>query len=111
MNETTSATPPTQNTAPKKTRKRRTFSPSTPREIDPEIKALQEEHKRRVIELRNRRRSAALLKTILDKRLAQMTDEDKNKLADTLRSCSTLPLPPTKSPAIPDCLKTGNHPA
>lgn len=94
MNKATSSSPAaTEPAAPKKTRKRRASSTATPREIDPEIKTLQEEHKRRVAELRNRRRSAALLKTILDKRLAQLTDEDKNKLADALRQCSTPTIP------------------
>ena len=57
--------------------------------IDPAIIELKRQHKENVAKFRHNKASAKLLKTILEKRLPQMTQEDKNKLADVLIPCTT----------------------
>ena len=95
---------------------------ASPKKLDPEIAALRDEHKGRVADLRVKKRSAAVLKTILEKRLPTMTMGDRQKLMDELalnvtpsipillEKPTVLPsqlpkpvekLPPTPKPAVP----------
>ena len=65
----------------------------TPRVIDPEIQRLRDEHNEAVKALHDKRRSAGILKTIIDKRLSQMTLNDRTQLFDALREIVTPALP------------------
>ena len=58
--------------------------PSKPRVIDPGIAAIHAEAKARVAEYRKLSRSGRILKTILEKRLAQLTAGDQQALFDKL---------------------------
>ncbi len=68
--------------------------PSAPRVMDPEIVALRKAHNANVKALHTRRASAKLLATILNKRLAQMTQDDRSKLFDALAKTETPKLLP-----------------
>ena len=87
MNESTSIETATGPANPK--RKRRAATPRSPRNIDPGIAAIHAEAAAKVKEYRKTQGSARVLKTILGKRLSQMTQEDKNKLFAALKECAT----------------------
>jgi hypothetical protein len=70
-----------------------TKAPKAPRSLDPEIKQLREQHKPAVADMKRRRASNALLKTILEKRLPSLIDQDKEKLFDYLAGIITPSLP------------------
>lgn len=53
-------------------------------QIDPEIEAIRKRANKEVQEYLRRRRSAAILETIINKRLPQLTQLDKDKLYDAL---------------------------
>ena len=84
MIEQTNTPPVTQPAKPinRKTPKARKLS--KPRVIDPGIAAIHAEAKQKVAEYRKTSASGRLLKTILEKRLAQLTVDDRQKLFDTL---------------------------
>lgn len=56
-----------------------------PRTIDPEVTAIRKEATSKVKELHRARASARLLKTILEKRLAKLTQQDRESLFDYLK--------------------------
>jgi hypothetical protein len=72
---------------PRAPRKKR--GPSKPRVIDPGIAAIHAEAKAKVVEYRKLGASGRILKTILEKQLAQLTAEDRQKLFDELRGSCT----------------------
>lgn len=74
-------------------RKRKSTTSRGPRTVDPDVLAIRAEATRKVKELHKSRASAKLLKTILDKRLAQLMDNDKMKLFDALKDIVTPSLP------------------
>lgn len=67
-------------------------SPKT-KQICPEITALRDEHKAKVADLKVKKKSAAVLKTILEKRLPTMTMGDRQKLMDELALNTTPSIP------------------
>ncbi len=85
-------TPPT-----KRTRKPRIAItlgiPRAPRRIDPGIKEIHDFAKAKVAQYRSAQASAKILATILNKRLAQLTDDDKGRLRAALDQVVTPPLP------------------
>ena len=78
---------------PKPSRKRRSTSPRSPRVLDPGVAAIHAEAKAKVAEYRRAQASGGILKTIIDKRLAQLTDNDRQKLYDALKELVTPALP------------------
>lgn len=85
----------TQPTAPAKRKRVKSSAPRAQRVIDPGIAELRRQHNDAVAALKDKRRSAAVLKTILDKGLAQLTNDDKNTLFDFLKQTVTPALPIT----------------
>ena len=77
-------------------RKRKAATPRAPRVIDPGIAAIHTAAKAEVLNYRRKQASARLLATIITKRLAQLTTEDRNKLADALCDSTTPTLTPTQ---------------
>ena len=77
----------------KRTRKRKAVA-AKPRVIDPGIAALRAEHAAKVNEYRKTDASKRLLRTILEKRLSQLTTADREKLFDALKLNTTPPLIP-----------------
>ena len=68
--------------------------PSKPRVIDPGIAAIHAEAKAKVAEYRKRTASGRILKTIVEKRLAQLTGIDKQVLFDELaKTCTQILIP------------------
>jgi hypothetical protein len=76
--------------AARATRKKK--GPSKPRVIDPGIASIHAEAKAKVAEYRKLTASGRILKTILEKRLAQLTPGDKQKLFDELAGSCTAKL-------------------
>lgn len=74
-------------------RAKRKATARLPRVNDPGIVKLREQHAQRVSDYRQKSASARILKTILEKRLAQLTMVDKETLFDALRLCVTPGLP------------------
>lgn len=72
---------------PRAARKKK--EPSKPRVIDPGIAAIHAEARAKVAEYRKLTASGRILKTILEKRLAQLTPLDKQKLFDALAGTCT----------------------
>ena len=72
-------------------------SPPKPRFIDPGIAAIHAEAKAKVAEYRKLTASGRILKTILDKRLAQLTQDDRQKLFDALAETCTATMFPEKT--------------
>ena len=86
----------TKATAPVKTRKPRTVDPAVQAlrdKTNAAIAALKKEQKERAATLKLEKKSAGVLRVIIDKRLPKLTTEDKNKLADVLAGVATPPLP------------------
>ena len=65
--------------------------------IDPGILAIREQAKAQVKALRLARKSAAVLKSIVDKKLPALTTEDRNKLSEALKVITTPALPGTET--------------
>lgn len=65
--------------------KRKAASTPAARTIDPGILALRAEHATKVAEYRKTDSSKRILRTILEKRLAQLTTQDREKLFDALK--------------------------
>ena len=88
------AEPPVKEMAPfPKVRKPKSKKgPSKPRVIDPGIASIHAEAKAKVAEYRKLTASGRILKTILEKRLAQLTPGDKQKLFDELAGSCTAKL-------------------
>lgn len=74
-------------------RRKKSRTPRAPRTLDPEVLAIRAEAVKAVAALHTRRRSAAILKTLLDKRLAQLVDDDRHALYEALGKLITPPLP------------------
>jgi hypothetical protein len=89
MNEETTKPPNENGTNPKPRASRKKKGPSKPRVIDPGIAAIHAEAKAKVVEYRKLGASGRILKTILEKQLAQLTAEDRQKLFDELRGSCT----------------------
>jgi hypothetical protein len=87
VEQTPSLTKPRSIYAARKTPKLR--KPSKPRVIDPGIAAIHAEAKARVVEYRKMGASGRILKTIIGKRLAQLTGIDKQALFDELAKTCT----------------------
>ena len=85
MNEET-VKPPVEKpeSKPKQRSIKPTRKPSKPRVIDPGIAAIHAKAKLKVEEYRKLSRSGRILKTILEKRLAQLTAGDQQALFDKL---------------------------
>jgi hypothetical protein len=79
-NETTAPTPKSKTPPKAATRKPR---------LDPEIVKLRKKHATEVAEYLRKRSSAALLKTIVDKRLPKLVPADREKLLDVLMANTT----------------------
>ena len=75
-------------------KKRKARVPRAPRVLDPGIQAIHDAAKLDVKNYRRKQASAKLLATIVTKRLPQLTQDDRNKLADALRDNTTLNLIP-----------------
>ena len=90
MNEET-VKPPVEKpeSKPKQRSIKPTRKPSKPRVIDPGIAAIHAEAKARVVEYRKMGASERILKTIIGKRLAQLTAIDKQALFDELAKTCT----------------------
>lgn len=67
-------------------------SARTPRKIDPGIAAIHAKAKEEVAQYRKTTASGRILKTIIKKRLAQLTLEDRQRLLDELAKTCTPPL-------------------
>jgi hypothetical protein len=66
----------------------------TPRKIDPGIAAIHAEAKAKVAEYRKMSASGRILKTIIGKRLAQLTAKDRQELFDELsKTCTPILIP------------------
>lgn len=74
---------------PKPRASRKKKGPSKPRVIDPGIMAIHAEAKAKVAEYRKLTASGRILKTIVEKRLAQLTQDDRHKLFDALAGTCT----------------------
>jgi len=70
------------------------------RVLDPDIAQLRKAHAQNVLDLKRRRTSSAILQTILEKRLPNLTDEDIAKLLGVIGPKPvTAPLTPRPAPA------------
>jgi Flp pilus assembly CpaE family ATPase len=81
-----------------------TTKPKSPRTIDPDIAVLRQQHAKNVLDLKRRRTSQNILRTILEKRLPAMTDEDVEKLLAAIGPkpvTAPLPLRPAPAPQAP----------
>ncbi|TSA40190.1 hypothetical protein D4Q85_00195 [bacterium] len=87
MNEPTTTPIPTATKKPRKTR-----TPRAPRQIDPGIALIHADAAKQVAAYRSKQASAKILATILNKRLPQLTDNDKFKLRVALDVVVTPPL-------------------
>ena len=63
-------------------------------QLDPEIVKLRKKHAEEVQAYLRLRASANLLKTIINKRLPRLVEEDREKLLDTLMANTTRCFPP-----------------
>lgn len=81
---------------PKPSRKRKASTPRAPRTIDPGVKAIRDEATRAVAEYHKQKASGGILKTIMEKRLPQLTREHQEALLDHLTKTVTPALIPTK---------------
>jgi len=79
-------------TPTKPARKSRKRTPSGPRKIDPGIAAIHEETRKRIAAYRKTQNSSKILATIINKRLEQLTEADKQKLFGTLSGVVTVTL-------------------
>lgn len=61
--------------------------------VDPEILKLRKKHQLEVKQYIDSRKSAALLKTMIDKRIPSLTNKDREKLLDHLMTVATPKLP------------------
>lgn len=89
MSEEATKPPVGDGTNPKPRASRKKKGPSKPRVINPGIAAIHAEAKAKVAEYRKLTASGRILKTILEKRLAQLTPDDKQKLFDELTATCT----------------------
>ena len=90
MNEEASKPPvEKQPPVPRALRVRARKAPSKPRVIDPGIAAIHAEARAKVAEYRKTCSSSRIFQTIIGKRLAQLTQDDKQKLFDALAGTCT----------------------
>jgi len=94
MNEPTTTPIPTATKKPRKPRITLTLkTPRAERRVDERIKAIHAEAAVKVAAYRRTQASARILISLLNRKLAKMTDDDKAKLRAALDAVVTLPLP------------------
>lgn len=74
--------------------------PTKPKVISPEVKALRDDYKQRLKDLKKTKRSAAVLKTIIEKRLNSLTMGDRERLTDALAPNTTPAIPALHTPPV-----------
>jgi hypothetical protein len=72
-----------------RSRKRKLITPRSPRTIDPGVAAIRARASAEIKEYHRSQASAGILKTIIEKRLAQLTNGDRRKLLDVLQEIVT----------------------
>ncbi len=75
-------------------RKRKSLAARKPRVIDPGVAEIRREASDKIKEYHKKQSSARLVKTIIEKRVAQLTRQDQEKLFDHLKNIVTPPLEP-----------------
>lgn len=74
-------------------KKRAPKAPRAPRVIDPQVLKIRQEASQKVKDYHKSQASGRILKTILDKRIPQLTRQDQERLFDELKAIVTPALP------------------
>ena len=82
---------------PAKAKRKRASTPRAPRVKDAGILAIEREAADKKAQYRLAQQSGSVLKRIIDKMLPKLTQEDRNRLYDTLRHATQA----TETPALP----------
>lgn len=98
MTENENPTNPPVPTKPARKARKPRKAPSGPRVIDAGIAELRRLHAANVQAYQAKTASAKILATIVNKRIEQLTDEDRMKLLDTLQAITTPALKITPTP-------------